>query len=56
MCIRDSIFHLNQVQVLPFSEDIHGDVYLYYALDSNHKQIIEEFIHTIQPIKYQSSH
>ena len=50
------IFHLNQVQVLPFSEDIHGDVYLYYALDSNHKQIIEEFIHTIQPIKYQSNH
>lgn len=50
------IFHLNQVQVLPFSEDIHGDVYLYYAFDSNHKQIIEEFIHTIQPIKYQSSH
>ena len=50
------IFHLNQVQVLPFSEDIHGDGYLYYALDSIHKQIIEEFIHTIQPIKYQSSH
>ena len=45
------IFHLNQVNILPFIEDIHGDIKLYYSLDSEHKEAIKEFIHTLQNMK-----
>lgn len=49
------IFHLNQVQILPFIENIHGDIKLYYSLDSVHMDAIKEFVYTLQPTKYQES-
>ena len=49
------IFHLNQVHILPFIENIHGDIKLYYSFNSKHKEAIQEFVHTLQPIKYQES-
>ncbi len=46
------IFHLNQVKILPFIENIHGDIQLYYSLNSQHRDAIEKFVQTLQPIKF----
>lgn len=46
------IFHLKHIQMLSFIENIQGNVYLYYSIDSIHKDAIKEFIKTIQ---YQES-
>ena len=46
------IFHLNQVKILPFTENIHGDIQLYYSLNSQHRDAIEKFVQTLQPIKF----
>ena len=45
------IFHLNQVLVLPFQEHIQGNIFMYYSLDSLHKDIIQEFIQAIRPVQ-----
>lgn len=49
------IFHLKNVHILSFKENIQGNVHLYYSIDSAHKDAIIEFVKTIQPIKYQES-
>lgn len=46
------IFHLNQVKILPFTENIHGDIQLYYSLNSQHRDAIEKFVQTLQPIRF----
>lgn len=43
------VFHLPHVKIIPFTNDIAGDVYLYY---SSHHEILKTFIQDIQPVQY----
>lgn len=44
------IFHLSQMKVIPFSQDIHSDIFLYYSTQ-HHRDEISLFIKHIQPNK-----
>lgn len=47
------VFHLSHMKVIPFKQDIHGDIFLYYT--SYHKNHVNEFIQYIQPHRYKKS-